>query len=190
MIDKSKNYRSRTHLLLLYPDNDIHCNALDKITKSYDYAYILHDKDLKEDGENKKTHWHVVIRFEQARWASALCKELGIEENYIEETKSLSNALLYLVHFNAPEKAQYDIDDVKGPMKTRLQQELAKVNKSESEKVLELLDYIDSMCEPIRRGEFARFCSSMGYWSEYRRAGVIFNSIIDEHNLLYSKHEG
>lgn len=38
-----EKYRARVHMILLYPDNESHRDALDKITKSYDYAGIIHD---------------------------------------------------------------------------------------------------------------------------------------------------
>ena len=106
-----EKYRSRAHVLLLYPDCESHVEAVKKIEKSYDYAMILHDKDSDENGELKKPHWHIVLRFGQAVWSSAICKELGIEENYIEKPRSFDNALLYLVHFNDSDKYQYNPDD-------------------------------------------------------------------------------
>ena len=183
--NRSENYRDRIHSILLYPDNEKHNRAYEIITKSYDYASILHDKDIHENGEKKKPHIHVVVRFGQARWASAVCKELGIEENYIEKTRNFVNALMYLIHYNDPDKAQYDICEVNGPLKNRLQQEIAKVDKTESEKVIELFDFIDSIAEPISCMEFCRYCSSMGYWSEFRRSGIIFMRLLEEHNMKY-----
>ena len=49
-----EKYRSRVHMLLLYPDNAQHAEALEKIPQLYDYAMILHDKDIAEDGQTKK----------------------------------------------------------------------------------------------------------------------------------------
>ena len=41
-------------MILLYPENESHREALDKISKSYDYAGIIHDKDTwtEDDGYN------------------------------------------------------------------------------------------------------------------------------------------
>ena len=188
---KNENYRSRTHLLELYPDNNSHVNALDKIKQSYDYAYILHDKDCNEDGVIKKPHWHVVLRFNNQTWKSALAKELEIEERFIEEPRNFDNTLLYLIHFNDSDKYQYDINEVKGTLKKRLRELINKANKSEGEKVYELIEYIEQQTEVIRVTAFAKFCANNGYWSEFRRSGMIFCKMIEEHNatLRELKHK-
>ena len=36
-----EKYRSRVHMLMIYPDNQSHVAAMDKIAKSYDYAACL-----------------------------------------------------------------------------------------------------------------------------------------------------
>lgn len=186
--EKNKKYRDRCHCLLLYPDNEEHSKALNIIENSYDYACILHDKDISDDGNLKKPHFHVVLRFQNAVWSSSICSELGIETNYIQKARNLPNALLYLIHANDPDKVQYNISDVKGCLKKRLVQELTKINKTESEKVTELFDFIESMAEPISVSQFSRYCASMGYWSEFRRSGTIFMKILEEHNNKFKRN--
>lgn len=180
-----EKYRSRVHMLLLYPTDESHVLALEKIQSSYDYAYCLHDKDIAEDGSIKKAHWHVVIRFNQAVWSSAICKELGIEHNYIENVKRFDNALQYLIHYNDTEKAQYTIDEVFGNLKTKLVESINKVEKSEGEKVVELIQFIQEYDGKLTVTEFASYCAINGYWSEFRRSGAIFCKMIDEHNEHY-----
>lgn len=180
-----EKYRSRVHMLLLYPDNADHNLALLKIRTSYDYAMILHNRDVTEDGEQKKEHYHVVLRFNQAVWSSALCKDLGIEHNYIENVKRFDNALQYLIHYNDSDKAQYSIDEVSGNLKQKLVESINKLDKSEGEKVIELIEYIENQKEKISIKSFANFCASQGYWSEFRRSATIFIKIIDEHNARF-----
>lgn len=132
-------YRSRVHMLLLYPENEQHQKAFEKITKTYDYAAILHNKDYFTEGEKKgelkKEHWHIVLRFNQAVWSTAICKDLDIEHNYIENVKRFDNALQYLIHYNDTDKAQYTVDEVQGNLKQKLVESINKVEKSEGEKV-------------------------------------------------------
>ena len=146
-----EKYRSRVHMLLLYPENEAHKKAIEKIEQSYDYAMILHNRDCwtEEDeqknpehiaGALKKEHWHVVLRFGQAVWSSAICKELGIEQNYIEDVKKFDNALQYLIHYNDTDKVQYTIDEVKGNLKTKLVESINKVDKSEGINLVGLVD--------------------------------------------------
>ena len=175
-------YRSRVHMILLYTDNENHMKAYEIIQKTYDYASIIHNKDVTEDGELKKEHIHVVVRFSQAKWSSAICKELGIDERFIEDVKKFDNALQYLIHYNDKDKAQYDINEVKGNLKSKLIESINKVEKNEGEKVSELIDFIQSNSEPITITDFAKFCALNGYWAEFRRSGAIFCKIIEEHN--------
>ena len=183
-------YRSRTHMLLLYPENEDHKKAYEIIKKTYDYASILHNKDVTEDGELKKEHWHIVLRFNQPRWSSAICKDLGIMENYIEEVKKFDNALQYLIHYNDQNKAQYTIEEVQGTLKTKLIESINKIEKSEGEKVVELLEFITQREDPVTVTEFASYCAKNGYWAEFRRSGSIFCKILEEHNNnIYQKQK-
>lgn len=190
-----EKYRGRVHLLLLYPDNEQHLNALAKLQKSYDIAGIQHDKDTwtEEDekknpehkaGELKKAHFHVVVRTQNATWNTALCKELGIEEKFCEQAKNIDNALQYLIHYNDTEKTTYEIDEVFGSLKTKLHESINKVEKSEGEKVVELIQFIREYDGKLRITDFAEYCAKNGYWAEFRRSGAIFCKIIDEKNHM------
>lgn len=197
---KKDKYRARVHALILYPDNESHIEVLDKIAKSYDYAGIKHDRDTwtEEDekinpehkaGELKKEHFHIVLRTPNATWNTALCKELGLEERFCEQARNFENALQYLIHYNDTDKAKYEIDEVFGSMKTKLKESINKVEKSEGEKVVELIAWIDEYRAKLTVSEFAKFCASNGYWSEFRRSGAIFCKIIDEHNQWFCVDE-
>lgn len=195
-----EKYRSKAHMLLLYPDCPAHVEALEKIKSSYDYAAILHDRDYwteKDEQSNpdhksgtvKKEHWHVVLRFHNQTWSSAICKDLGIEHNYIEKVNKFDNAMEYLIHLNDEDKAQYESDEVFGTMKNRMVEILNKAEKSEGEKVVELIDFIRCQTERIKITDFAEYCAKQGYWAEFRRSGAIFCKMIEEHNNKVSGKE-
>lgn len=79
-----------------------------------EYAYILHDKDITEDGTQKKPHWHIVLRLNGSINERYICDWFGIEPQYIERIKGrFVDALAYLVHKNEPFKYQYDIKSIK-----------------------------------------------------------------------------
>ena len=188
-----EKYRGRVHMLLLYPDNVQHMEAMQKISKSYDFGAILHDKDYwtEEDekknpehkkGDLKKEHFHVIIRTQNATWNTALCKELGIEEKFCEQAKNIDNALQYLIHYNDTDKATYAIDEVFGSLKTKLTESINKVAKSEGEKVVELIQFIKDYNGKLSITVFAEYCAKNGYWAEFRRSGAIFVKIIEEKN--------
>lgn len=197
---KKEKYRSRVHMILLYPDNESHLDVLDKISKSYDYAACKHDRDwwTEEDekkdpkhkaGELKKEHFHIVLRTANATWNTALCKDLGLEERFCEQAKNVDNALQYLIHYNDTDKAKYETDEVFGNMKSKLMESINKVEKSEGEKVVELIAWIEEYRGRLTVSEFAKYCAANGYWAEFRRSGAIFCKIIDEHNQQYALDE-
>lgn len=74
----------------------------------------LHDKDINPTGEPKKAHYHVMLMFEGKK-----SKEQAVEvfEKIggvgAEVVNSIRGYARYLCHLDNPEKAQYNIDDVR-----------------------------------------------------------------------------
>lgn len=98
----------------LYPDSESYdCETLLSTIRSkfIDWAYILHDKDLNENGELKKSHIHWVGRA-TPRCLSVVSNFLGLPENDIEVVKNFDNMVMYLIHLNDIDKFQYSPDDV------------------------------------------------------------------------------
>jgi hypothetical protein len=78
-----------------------------------DYAYILHDKDVKEDGTLKAPHYHIAVRLTEAYELKHIAKWFGLDTQYVSKVKGRWNDLmLYLVHINAPNKHQYPLECV------------------------------------------------------------------------------
>ena len=98
----------------LYPDSvSYDCETLLSTIRSkfIDWAYILHDKDVDENGELKKPHIHWVGRA-TPRCLSVVSNFLGLPENDIEVVKNFDNMVMYLIHLNDIDKFQYSPDDV------------------------------------------------------------------------------
>lgn len=181
-----EKYRSRKYCFILYPlEDETHKKALEYIKKNYDYALIEHDKDLNEKGEIKKIHTHVVISLPNAKWNTALADELNLSSNYFQRCRDLEKALEYLIHYNDDTKHQYSIDDVKGTLKGKLSKYIANDGKEESEKVLELLDFIDKCPCFIDEMFFIRYACSLGYYDVVRRSSTLFMRLLDRHNINY-----
>ena len=95
--------------LILYLDNLSHTKLLNNLITKYHYAYILHDKDTEDNGILKKPHFHLLLFFDNARWGSAILKEIDIDnKNLIEFRKDKVTAIQYLTHSNNFDKFQYD----------------------------------------------------------------------------------
>lgn len=79
-----------------------------------DYAYILHDKDVLEDGSPKEPHFHVYVNFGQTSWQSdRVGARFGVADNFVCKVKGRKSDIEeYLTHRNAPEKYQYDESEV------------------------------------------------------------------------------
>lgn len=182
---KSENhFRDRKFCLLLYPDDETHVKALKTLEKNYDIAYILHNRDKTDEGETKKHHWHVVVRVGQnAVWNTALASELGITPNYIQQARNIDRALMYLIHYNDKYKAQYDVSEVKGNLVKKLKLALVKDDKTEQEKVAELMEvFSNNLGEKLRFTDIVNCAMVKGYYEVVRRATPLFKMLVDEHN--------
>lgn len=181
-----EKYRSRKFCFILYPlEDEIHKKALEYIKLNYDYALIEHDKDLNEKGETKKRHTHVVISLPNAKWNTALAGELNLPGNYFQRCRDFEKALEYLIHYNDDTKHQYSIDDVKGTLKAKLFKYISNDGKDESEKVIELLDFIDKCPCFVEEVFFIRYACSVGYYDVVRRSSTLFLRVLDRHNSSY-----
>lgn len=111
------NKRVRTIGIILWTDNPNHKLALDFIIHNFEnYIYILHDRDIYDDGEIKKEHYHVILHFPNARTIKTLSKKLNVEENNFYFIKSFTGQLRYLIHYDDEEKTRYNIEEVKGTL--------------------------------------------------------------------------
>lgn len=148
----AERVRSRTFDLLLYDEDPTHKACLDKLATGYKYIAIKHDKDTWTEDDNppdgvnvgdlKKPHWHVIVRFPQARWNTALASELGIALNYIQKCASYDGSLLYLIHKGLPDKHQYDPSECIGTLIKDLEKALD--NESDTdEKMQDVIDILD-----------------------------------------------
>ena len=101
---------------LQYYDNiDELENRIKQLPQLSTYTYIVHDKDLKENGMPKPIHFHCVITFSDNVTGKTISKILKVPEQYIEKIKTTTKlAREYHVHLNDPDKYQYDPLSVKG----------------------------------------------------------------------------
>lgn len=101
--------------IVVYPDS-YDCEHLEDICKKFEYiekwAFCLHDQD------DQKPHYHIMIQTFATQESSRIAKDFDIKESYVEKPKTTKKThkyddmLLYLIHKNAPEKHQYDVECV------------------------------------------------------------------------------
>lgn len=111
--------KSRSFAFILYPQEDnTHLTALLRIKEYYKYAFIEHTSDVyEEDGEDqetgdtKKSHIHVVIKFDNPRSIDKIAKETGLQINYIQKCNFVAYTR-YLIHKDDPLKYQYKEEEI------------------------------------------------------------------------------
>lgn len=183
-MEEIEKLKDRKWRLVLYPDDPSHVEAMSRLDSGgYKYIAILHNKDLEEDGSPKKDHWHVVVKFPSARYNSALAKELGITTNYIKDCKNLDGAVLYLVHHNDKDKAEYDPEECFGSLVPYLMKLLE--DDCEDIRVLQIVKLIDSVPGRCSYREILIKCCNNGLYGELRRLGSGVTQLIKEHNEEY-----
>ena len=193
-----EKWRDRKFRLLLYPDDPTHARALETLkTGGYKFAGILHDSDVWEEGDEdlgkhkvgskKKEHWHIGLKFPQAKWSTALEKELAIKGNYIRKCNNFDGALSYLVHDGYPDKYQYDFEKVFGPLAPALGKLL--VDDDEGMRVLEIVAMIDKIPGIVGYRELLVKACNNGLYGEFRRLGSGIKWLIDEHNETVTAYE-
>lgn len=120
---KRQGTRTRNWTLILYRD-DIPTDFIDRID-SLITPYCLspiHDLDVNADGEPKKAHYHLVIKFGQVKHEQQVfdifAELFGLSEESIvgvakpQMITSMESMVKYLTHADNPDKAQYEEKDI------------------------------------------------------------------------------
>lgn len=176
--------QSRTFSVILYEDTESYnCSeVLANCTEYFDeWAYILHDRDVMDDGSPKKNHYHVVGRLSGPRSPSAVANKIGVPANYVECKKgyTFKKGFRYLAHLDDPGKAPYFVADIVTNVEDTKaftdpygagQQAKAIFEKIVVEKTTSPAAVLDWVFQE-------------GYWSEFRRGFAVWQSIMAANRL-------
>lgn len=107
--------RTRSWTFVLYPES-----APKDWRDKLDELHIewlespLHDRDMNANGEVKKEHYHIALLFSSVK-AYEQVKELTDFLNcpIPQRVHSIKGIVRYMAHLDNPEKAQYNINDIK-----------------------------------------------------------------------------
>lgn len=75
------------------------------------YTFIKHDKDVFEDGTEKKAHYHWIVEFKSKRKLSYVLELFGVNVAY-PCSPDITLNYRYLLHLDNPEKWQYFLSEV------------------------------------------------------------------------------
>lgn len=106
---------SRTWEAVVYPDSEsyVAAESLAKATQYFgQWCYVLHDKDLNDDGTPKKAHYHVYGKLDTPRTPQSVANALGVGVSSLRVVSSWRGSVRYTLHLDHPDKYQYSADDV------------------------------------------------------------------------------
>ena len=191
--------RTRKFCIELYPDNENHVEAIDRIlTEKIGYnkarwVGILHDRDTYEEetenhkeGETKKAHYHFCIELKDGKTRKTLAKHLGIEERFIEPCEKWKASLMYLIHFNV-DKYQYEVGDLIGD--TEFIQYIAETSQRDN-KYLQfnnINNYIKNCNGEIAFTDLCEVCYKNGWLSALTKNQNLFINAVNQHNKHIAK---
>lgn len=139
--------KSKYFCCILYPDSSTY--DVDKVIKSLAEEHLtfavspIHDRDIEDDGSLKKAHYHLLLAYSSATtlnnirgWVSAC----GMPESELHSVRVCASGVgyyRYLTHKDNPEKAQYDVNDIR--VFNDSDELFKKFSKTSSEKIDELV---------------------------------------------------
>ena len=107
--------KNRNWTFVLYPESCVE-NWIDILSeRGCEFAVSpLHDKDVNANGELKKAHWHIQLRFDGPMSYDYVKKNVcDLVGGTIPQACISSRGMYrYLCHLDNPEKHQYDVKDI------------------------------------------------------------------------------
>lgn len=176
------NPKGKIFCFILYPDdNEEHKRVLNDLKSHYMCLGIYHDRDVWHkfdrnfeegehyEGEPKKPHHHIMVKFENGRYLQALAKELNCEWNLIERISSFRGHAIYLTHRDYPKKAQYKSDEFYGLLVGDLMRYLG--DDCPEIQLFEILTYIKGLERYMSYTDFLMFLCTNGYGATLKKYG-------------------
>lgn len=98
-------------------------NIIDIVKSTQFYSckwyYVLHDKDIDQNGCITKAHYHLLVKLDNAISIENILKSLINErgtpkaiQNDFSIVKSFKGCVRYLIHYDNKEKYQYNLNDI------------------------------------------------------------------------------
>lgn len=167
----------RSFLGVLYPDaTNYNCDAVLERLKALfpQFAYIVHDMDVDDNGVLKKPHIHWVGQ-RSACTIDFVASHIEIPENTIEYCRKFKRSIRYLIHKDSPSKYQYDQDKIFSSF------DLTKYFDDDYLNCMldEIVDFIFSD-ECVNFASLYRFCSQKGIQSVLTRNFAVINTLFRE----------
>lgn len=159
----NKDTRTRNWSLVLYPDSvpDNWRNIIDDMHIEW-VESPLHDKDLNADNTPKKPHWHILLMFGGVKSYEQVKEVTDLLNAPIPQRCHNAKAMVrYMAHIDNPDKAQYNISDIKAYGGVDLSELLRPSSSERYTLIKEMIAY-------VRNNHISEFQDLMDYASEER----------------------
>lgn len=174
---------SRTWEVVVYPDSESYVAAevLATVTEYFtQWCYILHDRDVNDDGTPKKAHYHVYGKFDTPRTLQTVANALGVGVASLRTVSSWRAAVRYAVHLDHPDKYQYSVDDVSANF------EFVKLLTVDDDvQAARIFSFISSSrCSTV--SELTAWAFANGCYPALRRGFAVWSRLLSENSMYRS----
>lgn len=169
--------QDRKFFIELYPDTtDYDCGTVLSLATTFkEYAYILHDRDIKEDGTPKKEHIHLALRQDTPTTRSAIASKLGIDVKWVQYADKWQSCIRYLCHVDDDDKTPYAPTEIVSNFEVN---KYIKYKDDVSMASVIFNHIIESNCTSTI--DLVKWCIDNACWSEFRRCFSIWSSVMCE----------
>lgn len=108
------NKRARNWCAVVYPDSapENWQQEFDKLNLKWACS-PLHDKDIDDDEQTKKAHYHIVITYAGNKSFDQVKDDLSVLNCPIPQVcRDVKSSVRYFIHLDHPHKYQYDKEDI------------------------------------------------------------------------------
>ncbi len=178
------NKRVRNYLGVIYEDDENFDNQFFNLSQEKESIWIKHDRDLDDEGNIKKPHYHFVIQLKNACTLSSMAKRLEVNKNMLEYVKNVNSSLKYLIHYKDDNKYNYNPEEVQSnseKLKRRFLDLVAK-ETPETDKMIGIFDFIESQTDYIDVKILFKYAVKNNIWDAYRRNYAIIKDLVGNHN--------
>lgn len=184
----SLSSQSRNFHFVLYPDSESYFttkvlfDSVVNLSFCSKWAYCLHDKDVSDDGQLLKPHYHLVISCKYPVRYIDILKKLELPDSSIslptqgKSLRSFRSMVRYLVHADSPKKHQYDLSEIGSSFDVSDYFD-SDSSDSGSSAFVDLLNFMSD--KKHNRREIALYAVQSGYLGYYRQYYRILWDIID-----------
>lgn len=137
--------RSKSWVFIGYPES-MPENWLELLRDMMVDAAIspLHDKDVNPNGELKKPHYHIVLRYSSNKSYTQVCEDIKqFNSPTPQKIKSTKGQIRYLVHADNPEKYQYNQSDIVTIGGWDISQYFTLTQADRHNHIADMMDFID-----------------------------------------------